>query len=412
MRDPRIARVADILVNYSTSLQPGEQVLIHGAPVAEPMLLEIYRSAVRAGAHPLLLIQPTEANEILFRDGNDAQVQFLSPFVETLFDRIDCRIALWAEENTKSLSNVDPARQVLRAQAMRPFLLRNLGRMGDPGDPFRWVGALFPTHAHAQDAEMSLSDYADFVFGACLPSFDDLPEDARAFATPGADPANPITYWETFSRWQGQLASYLNDKAELHLVGPNIDLHVGIAGRTWLNADGHANFPDGEVFTGPVEDAVDGWVAFTYPAIYNDRAVRDVRLRFERGRVVEATASHGEDFLTNTLDADDGARRLGEFAIGTNPKVTRFTGNTLFDEKIKGTCHMAVGASIPGTGGMNQSAVHWDMVCDLRKDSRIYADGQLFYENGEFIIRFAGQAHAHQTGVGAGSMAKRASAKA
>lgn len=406
MRDPRIARVADVLVNYSTSLRPGEQVLIQGAPVAEPMLLEIYRAALRVGAHPLLLMQPTETAEILFREGNDAQVQFLSPFIDSLFSQVDCRIALWAEENTKSLSNVDPARQVLRSQAWRPFLMRTLQRMGDPNDPYRWVGSLFPTHAFAQDAEMSLSDYADFVFGACLPSFDDLPEDARAFATPGADPTDPTTYWETFSRWQGQLASYLNGKHELHLVGPNIDLRVGIAGRSWLNADGHANLPDGEVFTGPVEDAVDGWVAFTYPAIYNDRAARDVRLHFEQGRVVEAAASHGEDFLIQTLDTDEGARRLGEFAIGTNPKITRFTGNTLFDEKIKGTCHMAVGASIPGTGGLNQSGVHWDMVCDLRQDSRIYADGELFYENGEFVVRFADQASAHQTGVGAMSMAK------
>ena len=153
--------------------------------------------------------------------------------------------------------------------------------MGDPDDPYRWVGTLFPTNAHAQDAEMSLAEYADFVFGACLPSFDGLPEDAKAFVTPGADLADPVTYWETFSRWQGQLASYLNDKRELHLVGPDIDLRLGVAGRTWLNADGHANFPDGEVFTGPIEDAVNGWVAFTYPAVYHGREVRDVRLRFE-----------------------------------------------------------------------------------------------------------------------------------
>ena len=287
---------------------------------------------------------------------------------------------------------------------MRKIAKRNMQRLGDPDDPYRWVGALFPTNAHAQDAEMSLSDYADFVFGACLPSFDDLPEDAKAFVTPGADLADPVTYWETFSRWQGQLASYLNAKHELHVVGPNIDLRLGIAGRTWLNADGHVNFPDGEVFTGPVEDAVNGWVAFTYPAVYNSRVVRDVRLRFEHGRVVEATASHGEDFLLKTLDTDEGARRLGEFAIGTNPNITRFTGNTLFDEKIKGTCHMAVGASIPGTGGVNELAVHWDMVCDLRKDSRIYADGELFYENGEFVVRFAEHAPTNNTGKGAGSM--------
>jgi len=404
MRDPRIAHVADILVNYSTRLQPGEEVLIEGSTAAEPMLLEIYRAALRAGAHPLLLVQPAEAREIFLREANEDQLGFISPFLDTLFEQVDCRIALWAEENTKSLTNIDPAKQVLRAQAMRKIAKRSMERMGDPDDPFRWVGALFPTHAFAQDAEMSLSDYADFVFDACLPSFDDLPEDAKAFVTPGADLADPVTYWKTFSRWQGQLANYLDGKRELHVVGPDIDLHLGIAGRTWWNADGHVNFPDGEVFTGPIENAVDGWVAFTYPAVYNSRAVREVRLRFEHGRVIEATASHGEDFLIKTLDTDEGARRLGEFAIGTNPNITRFTGNTLFDEKIKGTCHMAVGASIPGTGGVNESAVHWDMVCDLRKDSRIYADGELFYENGEFVVRFAEQAQTHNMGEGAGSM--------
>ena len=404
MRDPRIAHVADILVNYSTRLQPGEEVLIQGPTAAEPMLLEIYRAALRSGAHPLLMVQPSGAQEIFMREANDDQLRFISPFLDTLLERVDCRIALWAEENTKALTNVDPTRQVMRGQAMRQLGLRNMQRLGDPDDPYRWVGGLFPTNGFAQDAEMSLSDYADFVFGACLPSFDDLPEDAKAFVTPGADLSEPLTYWETFSRWQGQLASYLNAKHELHVIGPNIDLRLGIAGRTWLNADGHVNFPDGEVFTGPVEDAVDGWVAFTYPAVYASRQVRDVRLRFERGRVVEATAGHGEDFLLKTLDTDEGARCLGEFAIGTNPNITRFTGNTLFDEKIKGTCHMAVGASIPGTGGVNESAVHWDMVCDLRKDSRIYADGELFYENGEFVVLFAALAETNNTGVGAGSM--------
>ena len=208
MRDPRIAHVADILVNYSTRLQPGEEVVIEGPAVAEPMLLEIYRAALRAGAHPLLQVQPAEAREIFLREANDDQLGFISPFLDALFERVDCRIALWADDNTKALTNVDPAKQVLRAQAMRRLARRDMQRLGDPDDPYRWVGALFPTNAFAQDAEMSLSDYADFVFSACLPSFDDLPEDAKAFVAPGADLADPVTYWETFSRWQGQLASY------------------------------------------------------------------------------------------------------------------------------------------------------------------------------------------------------------
>lgn len=405
MPDPRVSRIAEILVNYSTGLRPGEQVAIMGPTAAEPLLLEIYRHALRAGAQPTVLLQSLDANDILLRHGSEEQLRYVPPLLTMVIEQFDCRISILGEVNTKTLATVDPARQVLRAQAMQYVSERDMQRLGDPSDPYRWLGALYPTTGYAQDAEMSLEEYADFVFGACLPGFDQLPEDAKAFVTPGADLANPVTFWETFSRWQGQLAAYLNGKRELHVVGPHIDLRLGVAGRRWWNADGHVNFPDGEVFTGPVEDSVEGWVAFTYPAVYRGNEVRDVRLRFERGRVVEASAAHGEAYLLQMLNTDDGARRLGEFAIGTNPNINRFTRNTLFDEKIKGTCHMAIGASIPGTGGVNRSAVHWDMVCDLRQDSRIYADDELLYENGEFVVRFAGSAGEATSGVGAGSMA-------
>lgn len=405
MRNPQLARIADVLINYSARLQPGEQVALMGAPVAKPLLLELYRYALRAGAHPLILSAPPEADEILYREGSDQQLRYITPVIEMVVNTFDCRISVLADDNTKALTSIDPARHVLRSQAMRPISERDMARLGDPNDPYRWVGTLFPTNALAQDAEMSLAEYEDFVFGACLPSLDQLPADAKAFADPEADPSDPIAFWETFSRWQGCLAAYLNAKKELRVVGPNIDMRLGVAGRTWWNADGHVNFPDGEVFTGPIEDSVEGWVAFTYPAVHRGNEVRDVRLRFEQGRVIEASASHGEAFLLKMLDTDEGARRLGEFAIGTSPNVTRFTKNTLFDEKIKGTCHMAVGLSIPGTGGVNRSAIHWDMVCDLRTDSRIYVDGELFYENGEFVVQFADLDASHRTGMGVGSMA-------
>jgi aminopeptidase len=322
-----------------------------------------------------------------------------------VMDDFDCLISVMGDSNTKSLSHVDPARQALQAKAMHAINQKNMDRLGDLEDPYRWVGTLFPTQAYAQDAEMSLAEYAGFVFGACLPTLDQLPRDVRAFARPGADPRDPVAFWEAFSRWQGQLVRYLNARRELHVAGPNIDLRLGFEGRTWWNADGHVNFPDGEVFSGPVEDSVEGWVAFTYPAIFRGHEVRDVRLGFSQGRVVEASAGHGEEYLISMLDVDEGARRLGEFAIGTNPNVTEFTKNTLFDEKIKGTCHMALGASIPGTGGVNQSAIHWDMVCDLRTASRIHADGDLVYENGEFTLQFAAEAGKSRDGVGEGSMA-------
>ena len=392
MHDPRVAHLANVLVNYSTRLQPGEKVGIIGPLAAEPLMMEVYRYALRAGALPELVFRSERAVEIMLREGSDDQVQFVSPLHAALIAQYDCTIGVMGDVNTKTLTTVDPARMAMRSKANKPINDLNMRRLGDPDDPYRWVGTLFPTQGYAQDARMSLDEYADFVFRACLPAVDDLPQDAQAFVDPAGDPADPLTYWRAFSRWQGEVASYLNGKQKLHVVGPNIDLRLSVAGRTWWSADGHVNFPDGEVFTGPVEDSVEGWVSFTYPAVYGGREVRGVRLRFEQGVVVEASAESSEAFLLEMIDMDAGARRLGEFAIGTNPSIDRFTGNTLFDEKIKGTCHMALGKSIPGTGGVNDSGLHWDMVCDLRQDSRIYADGELFYENGEFAVRFADRA--------------------
>lgn len=392
MGDPRVTGVADVLVNYSTRLQPGEKVGIVGPLAAEPLMVEIYRHALRAGAHPELLFESERARELLMREGNDAQLQYVSPTTETVIKSYDCTIGLMGSENTKALTTVDPARMALRSKAHEPVNRLSMTRLGDRRDPYRWVGALHPTQAFAQDARMSLDEYAAFVYAACLPTVDQLPEDARPFVDPTADPAAPLTFWRAFARWQGEVAAFLSSKRELHVVGPHIDLRLSVAGRTWWSADGHVNFPDGEVFTGPVEDSVQGWVAFTYPAIFGGREVRGVRLRFEQGVAVEASAESGEEFLLQMMAMDPGARRLGEFAIGSNPSIDRFTSNTLFDEKIKGTCHMALGRSIPGTGGVNESALHWDMVCDLRQDSRIFVDGELLYENGEFAVRFADRA--------------------
>ncbi|MCB0205255.1 MAG: aminopeptidase [Anaerolineae bacterium] len=392
MYDPRLASLANVLVNYSTRLQRGEKVGILGPLAAEPLMVEIYRYVLRAGALPELVFQSERAAEIQLREGSDEQLQFVSPLYFDLLKQYDCTISVMGSENTKAMTTVDPARAAMRSKANKPINDMNMRRLGDPDDPYRWVGTLFPTQGYAQDAHMSLDEFANFVFRACLPAVEDLPEDARAFVDSAADPADPVTYWRAFTRWQGLVAGYLNGKQTLHVVGPNIDLRMSVAGRTWWSADGHVNFPDGEVFTGPVEDSVEGWVSFTYPAVYGGREVRGVRLRFEGGVAVEASAASSEAFLLEMLDMDAGARRLGEFAIGTNPSIDRFTGNTLFDEKIKGTCHMALGKSIAGTGGVNDSGIHWDMVCDLREDSRIYADGELFYENGEFAVQFADRA--------------------
>jgi aminopeptidase len=217
---------------------------------------------------------------------------------------------------------------------------------------------------------MSLLDYEDFLYDACL-----------------LDEPDPRAAWRAMAARQERLCAWLQDRASLHIIGPNADLTVGIAGRRWVNGDGRKNFPCGEIFTSPLEDSAQGHIRFTYPATHQGREARDVQLWFEQGRVVRAEAASGADFLQEMLDIDEGARRLGEVAIGTNRRVTRFTGNTLFDEKMGGTCHLALGRAFPHVGGQNVSSIHWDMVCDLRKDSTLSADGEVFYRAGEFTLQ-------------------------
>jgi aminopeptidase len=235
----------------------------------------------------------------------------------------------------------------------------------------RWVVALYPTNAPAQDAEMSLSEYEDFVYGACMPDMED-----------------PIGYWKRFSIKQQKFVDWMKEKKKIRVTGPETDLSFSIEGREFINCDGKNNMPDGEVFTGPIEDSMQGNVYFSYPAIYDEREVTGVRLWFEKGRVVKASAEKNEKFLLETLDTDEGARRVGEFAIGTNEGVTRFTRQILFDEKINGSFHMALGAGFPESGGCNESAIHWDMVCDLRRGGEILVDDKLLYKNGRFILKF------------------------
>ena len=216
---------------------------------------------------------------------------------------------------------------------------------------------------------MSLEEYEDFVYGACFCEADD-----------------PAGEWRKLSAMQQSKVDYLADKRQIALRGPHIDLELSIAGRTFINSDGRRNMPSGEIFTGPVEESVSGWVRFSYPAIVGGRAVSGIELKFVDGRVVEASAEMNEDLLQAQLDTDEGARYLGEFAIGTNFGIDRFTGSILYDEKIGGTVHMAVGMGYPETGSLNKSAVHWDMICDMRADSEILVDGELFYRNGAFTV--------------------------
>jgi aminopeptidase len=369
VHDPRIDKLAEVLVNYSNAVKKGETVLIRGEIVAEPLFKALYAKVLEAGGFPMIVPTIPEVGELFYRLASDEQLQHIPEPIKVAMETYDCIISVMCESNTKAMSNVDPAKMAMTSRAQKDIFMNALRRMA--AGELRWVGTLYPTNAHAQDAEMGLIEYQDFVYGACLPDFDD-----------------PVGYWRSFSKWQQKIVDWMKGKKEVHVVTKDTDLRMSIVDRVFINCDGRENMPDGEVYTGPVEDSVEGHVAFTYPAVYRGREVAGVQLWFEKGKVVKATAEKNEEFLLSMLDSDEGARYVGEFAIGTNKGITRFSKETLFDEKIHGTFHMAVGAALPETGSKNESSIHWDMVCDLRQGGEIRVDGEVIHRDGDFVIEF------------------------
>ena len=367
MTDPRAARLADLLINYSLELQPGQLVRIDGGTVAAPLMTELYRAALRAGGHAHTRVVIEETDVIDVYEATEEQLTFVSEIERFEIEHVDAVITIWADRNTRALSQADPARVSKRIASRRALTNRYWERI-DAGSA-RWVGTRFPTDAHAQDANMSLPDYEDFVYGACH---------VRA----GED---PVEHWESVSVELNGRARELETFRELRIVGPGTDLKVNVEGRSWLAADGKLNMPDGEIFTSPLETETSGDVRFSFPAIFRGRGVEDVRLRFEGGEVVRAEAAEGEDYLRSLLAMDDGARRLGELAFGLNYEIDSFTRDILFDEKIGGTMHLALGSGFKKLGSKNDSGLHWDMICDLRDDGEVYADGELVWKAGHFL---------------------------
>ncbi|MFN8594695.1 MAG: aminopeptidase [Anaerolineae bacterium] len=376
MPDPRIEKLAKVITEYSVGIKPGDRVYITASPVAQPLTLAVIEQVIKMGGHPHItagsgyyhLDLVPGASELLLKYGSDEQLKYLNPIELMAVRDFDVRIAIKADTNTKALSGVDPKRVAMITSARRVLTetLMNRSAVGE----LRWCVTLFPTDANAQDADMSLRDYEDFVFGAGL-----------------LDDPDPVARWQEIAARQQKYIDWLKGKKRVHVKGPNVDLLVGIQDRIFINSEGKKNFPDGEIFTGPEETVTEGWIKFTYPAIYQQREVDGVELQFKQGRVVKASAQKGEDFLLSVLDTDAGVRTLGEFAIGTNTAIKKFTRNILFDEKLGGTIHVALGAAYPDTGGRNKSAVHWDMICDTRDGTEISADGEVFYRNGEFLIK-------------------------
>ena len=372
MTDIRIQNYARVLVEHSTRIQPGDRVLIEGTTAAEPLIRELFIQILEKGGHPHPLVSlpgmmPFSQDEMYVTYAREAQLDFVPTFYKLAYDEFESRIRIHSATNTRGTSGIDPQKVQRRNKALEAISAAQF-RRGAEGI-FKWVTTLYPTEAYAQDAGMSLMDYSDFVFRAVH-----------------AHETDPVAYWKSLEAKQQSAVDFMKGKSQVALHGPNVDLTLSIQGRSFNNSFGLFNMPDGEIFTGPVEDSVNGWVKFTYPAIYGGVAVEGAELTFSKGRVETAKAGKNQEYLRRMIETDAGSPYLGEFAIGTNTDIDRFTGNILFDEKIGGTFHMALGAGYPETGSKNKSAIHWDMICDLRKESEIIVDGQLFYKNGQFVF--------------------------
>ena len=375
MTDPRISNLAKVLVNYSTKVGENDLVAIVGRPTATPLIQEIYREVLRSGGHPYLL--PASArpwlpgyeglDHIFLSEASEDQLRHVDLFAKKVVEEFDVRITIKSHFNTRSLSNVDPSHLRIRQQAYKD--IQKIFMERSSSGSLRWVVTLFPTQAFAQEADMSLEEFRDFVYRSTL-----------------CDQEDPVSEWVRIHDEQQVLVDWLKGKKRLKVIGNNVDLTLSIEGRTFINSDGHRNMPSGEIFTGPVEDSVEGWVRFTYPAIYMGKEVEGIELRFEHGHVVEASAKKNEALLLSMLDTDEGSRQLGEFAIGTNKGIDRFTKEILFDEKIGGTIHLALGGGYLETGSQNVSSIHWDLICDMRDGGQIFVDEELFYDSGEFKI--------------------------
>jgi aminopeptidase len=343
MTDVRLQRLADVLVNYSTCVKPGEWVGILGDVVALPALRAVYETVVKAGGNPSVMLGDEYMTRVFLREANDDQIAWLDPSQTIYYDKADVYIRIGGGSNTRAMSNIDPKRVQKVQAARRSWLDTRLNRAAQ--GTFKWVGAWYPNEASAQEANMSMEEYENFVYSATFADRDDA-----------------VGEWRRVAAMQEQKIQWLRGKKQIKLQGPAIDLQLSIDGRIFINACGERNMPDGEIFTGPVEDSVNGWVRFSYPSIVAGRAVSGIEVKFNNGKVVEAHAEANDDLLQAQLNTDAGARYLGEFAIGTNFGINRFTGNILFDEKIGGTVHMAIGMGYPDTGSNNTSAVHWDMI--------------------------------------------------
>ncbi|HWE36216.1 MAG TPA: aminopeptidase [Isosphaeraceae bacterium] len=365
MTGERIGRWAGLLVDYCLGVKAGETVVVASEVGARPLVEACAKEIILRGAHPLVRLELPGLAEFFLEHATDAQLAHLPAVPLFEAESADARIRIAAESDTRSMSRIDPRRQAAVDRARDP-IRKAAGRR-------RWVLTQFPTPAYADDAKMALDDYEAYVASAMFLDRDD-----------------PVEAWKELGRRQAGLVEFMTGVKTVRIEGDGTDLTLSVAGRTWINSDGRRNMPSGEIFTGPVEDSARGRLRCSFPVCRGGREVAGIALEFDRGKVVAARAEHGEEYLRSMLDLDAGSSRLGELGIGLNPGIDRFTGSILYDEKIGGTVHLALGQSYPETGGTNPSALHWDLIVDLRRGGRVTADGRVVMADGaweEEIVR-------------------------
>ena len=360
-------KYAHLLVNYCVEVRPGDKVYVKSSTAAEPLLREVYREALKAGALVVDFdIDFLEKDRIMLENASDEALGQVPLLYKTAVQDYDCYLYIRAPHNLREMQNAPTERSKLRSAATKPFHKIYFERTGSR--ELRRNLCQFPTQASAQQAGMSLEEYENFVFTACK-----------------LDQPDPIAAWKALHDEQQRIVDLLNAATDVHYKGKHVDLKFSTKGRTWINSDGQTNMPSGEVYTSPVEDSVNGTIFYTYPGLYGGHEVENIRLHVKDGFIESWEATRGKDYLDKVF-ALEGTRRFGEAAIGTNYSIDKMTKNILFDEKIGGTVHLAIGQSYLQCGGKNESTVHWDMITDMTEDGEIYADGELMYKNGKFLV--------------------------
>ncbi len=367
MKDARIEKLAELITGYSLDLREGQVYRIDGEEISIPLAVALYAAAIRRGARPYTKIVPSGLDEIELEHASEEQLTYIPELEEIATEKLDAWSSIWGTVNTRSLTRADPERRRLQLSTHYRMVNRRWERIS-AGD-LAWCGTLYPSQGHAQDAEMSLAEYEDFFHGACHTREGD----------------DPVGHWQAMSETMNARAAELAGVREIRIVGPETDLRVVVEGRQWIPSDGKHNMPDGEIFTSPVETGTSGEIFFAFPSVFQGQEVENVRLRFDGGSVVHAEATSGEEYLRSLLDTDTGAKVLGEVAFGLNYEIDRFTRDILFDEKIGGTMHVALGGGFNEAGTENKSDLHWDLICDLRQEGEVYADGELVWKAGSFV---------------------------